>query len=384
MRSGLEMDVAKVALGAGMAMLLKNYKTEGILLLAAAGLSACYGLYGQETKRPEKNKRPKQNSKVQEPPKGMTDEAAHPPKEENGVTGKPMDILGCPRDNGSVGRNGPGLRAYRVTSGGASSNGGGKGKSTAAASGSSSSGKGSTAAARGKAVGTSWMGESQHSGREQTMSMNLQSESGDLVEVSMKVTSGKGRRERGVGKTVETSPAGATLHPGPEGGDLEAVEISPASEGFLRAGREQGAFGEAVETTPAEGRSHEEPYEGYSVAATPSSLEASGAAGWMQAEGVASTPPRPETGESDDDDSGSSKGIPMNPKVIQRNREHKSPWLLPRYTQAPTRRSDDWDLYRSTEAMDGWCGCMGSLANVASTRYIDPPLHRLLILLIPG
>ena len=42
----------------------------------------------------------------------------------------------------------------------------------------------------------------------------------------------------------------------------------------------------------------------------------------------------------------------MNPKVIQRNREHKSPWLLPRYTQAPTRRSDDWDLslYRS----HGW------------------------------
>jgi len=182
--------------------------------------------------------------------------------------------------------------------------------------------------------------------------MNLQSESGDLVEVSMKVTSGKGRRERGVGKAVETSPAGATLHPGPEGSDLEAVEITPASEGFLRAGREQGPFGEAVEITPAEGRSHEEPYEGYSVAATPSSLEASGAAGWMQAEGVASTPPRPETGENDDDDSGSSKGIPMNPKVIQRNREHKSPWLLPRYTQAPTRRSDDWDLslYRS----HGW------------------------------
>ena len=302
MRSGLEMDVAKVALGAGVAMLLKNYKTEGILLLAAAGLSACYGFYEQETKRPEKKKRPQQNSRDQEPPKGMTDEAAHLPKEENGVTGKPMDFLGCPRDNGSVGRDGPGLRAYRVTSGGASSNGGGKGKSTAAASGSSSSGKGSTAAARGRAVGTSWMGESQQSGREQTMSMNLQSESGDLV-------------------------------------------------------REHRALGQAVETTPAEGRRHadgryEEPHEGYSVAATSSSLEASGFTGWMRAEGVASTPPRPETGESDDDDSGSSKGIPMNPKVIQRNREHKSPWLLPRYTQAPTRRSDDWDLslYRS----HGW------------------------------
>ena len=59
---GFEMDVAKIALGAGMAMLLKNYKREGILLLAAAGLSACYGWYEQEKKRPEKNKRPQQNS----------------------------------------------------------------------------------------------------------------------------------------------------------------------------------------------------------------------------------------------------------------------------------------------------------------------------------
>eukprot|EP00434_Breviolum_minutum_P043005 symbB.v1.2.038305.t1/scaffold5919.1/size22459/1 len=124
------MDVAKIALGSGMAMLLKNYKKEGILLLAAAGLNACYGWYEQKEKRPEKNKRPQQNSRMERTPKGVKDEAAHPPLFCDGVTGTANFDLGSPSDVGSVGLGcrAPGLRAYRVSSDVTASTGGGKAK----------------------------------------------------------------------------------------------------------------------------------------------------------------------------------------------------------------------------------------------------------------
>ena len=86
----MEFDVAKVALGAGLAMILKDHKEEGALLLALAGLSALYGKWKQNTKRPEKEMKRPQKDLQKNTPKGVMDEAAHPPLICDGVTGPAM------------------------------------------------------------------------------------------------------------------------------------------------------------------------------------------------------------------------------------------------------------------------------------------------------
>ena len=130
MKVGMEFDVAKVALGAGLAMILKDHKEEGALLLALAGLSALYGKWKQNTKRPEKEMKRPQKDLQKNTPKGVMDGAAHPPLFCDGVTGTANFDLGSPSDIGSVGLGcrAPGLRAYRVSSDVPASNGGGKAK----------------------------------------------------------------------------------------------------------------------------------------------------------------------------------------------------------------------------------------------------------------
>ena len=101
-------------------------------------------------------------------------------------------------------------------------------------------------------MGLDWMGQ-RHLGEDQGATLNLQSPSGDLVEVSVTVTSGKGGSDDRVEGAVESTPAGGnTLHRGRrEGDDGRAVESTPAGgNAELWRGKGHGGASGAVESTP--------------------------------------------------------------------------------------------------------------------------------------
>ena len=73
-------DVMKVALGAGMALVLTHHKTLGALLLAVAGVCAFGNERTRLEERPEKmNQRPQQDPDEDSTPQGKRDGAAHLP-----------------------------------------------------------------------------------------------------------------------------------------------------------------------------------------------------------------------------------------------------------------------------------------------------------------
>ena len=354
-------DVMKVALGAGVALVLTDHKMIGAALLALAGFCAFGDEKTKQETRPEKKEeRPQQDPDEDKTPQGKRDGAAHLPTVES-VTGKAHSVFGSPKDNTSrVGSSIPGLRALRaerksVGSDGKSDGAGADGSSTAAAAGAASS--------------TSGLGE-------QSVRVTVQRDHEKLyVDADVKDT------------TSPFPPHGIFNDPRSLFGTVEGRSRAEKTTGPMtgaawwrtRTGKESDREGEecAVSATPGEQSVH---------ATTKASVGSSDAVHNAETvacdslaadrrgtghEGYGSTrsvggPERPGSG------SGSRFGIdptlnPMSKEGIHRC--YEEPWNLQLFAGPPGLRSDKWDM--SLSAYGWYVKIHGK-----SRRRTFHPIHR--------
>ena len=296
-------DVMKVALGAGMALVLTDHKALGALLLAVAGVCAFGSERTRLEERPEKiDQRPQQDPDKDKTPQGKRDGAAHLPIGTS-VTGRAQEKFWGPLDMfPSVGSSFPGLRAIRV--GGKSVGSHGKdGREGAEASTSAADAKPSAADVRSSATD------------EKPVAADARTFAAGLDEQSVHVKVQRSQGNLQVDVNVHVSGEGGRGYPG---------RTSTTSG-------DEGRGNVACDRLAAE--YHPSPFPPHGLFADPSATFYGAESGSLDA-GVGAQEPHRN---------------PMNSEGIRKC--YEEPWELQRFAPPPSYRSDKWD---TSLAAYGW------------------------------